>query len=801
MFRQFLKTSFRIFFREGFYSILNILGLSTGITVALIILLYLQQDLTYDRCHKNAKNIYRVNSIYVSSGKENKFALSPVAFGPRIKEEYPEVRSSVRIAGMGRVMLSYGEEKFSEQGICVADSTIFEIFTLPFTQGDPASCFRSPNSIVLTESLARKIFKGKNPVGETVVMDKTDIYQITGIMQDLPDNVHHKFTALVPIKRFDPNNEFRNFSFYNIEGYTYILLPDNYDTRHFYEKFPAFYEKYAAKDGLAYNQQYKAIIQPLLDIHFTRGWQYDQPNGNRTYIIAFLIIGLLVLSLACINYLNMTTARAERRKREIAAKKILGSDYSLLLIQFLGESMIMAILAMLVALGLTQFFLEFTNFNHVIDKNLHAEIFHNPYLLLGVPVLTLVVGLISGLYPALYLSRVHPLAMIHGNTVTGNASVFFRKALVVIQMIISMGVIICTLLIDRQIEYVRNRDLGINKENLLILPLRDTVVSNHINTLKEQLLQNTSIQSVTTAFNMPPDGLGNNLYRAEGENGMEEHNFFTLFASYDFIKTLGIKILQGREFSREIGTDFRTAFIINETLARNMGWDEPLGKRLQQNFGSDGLPYYDGTVIGVIKDFNFSSLHNSIEPMVLRLQGQEGGQLIVKINGLETAEAMKRIESTWNRMGAEFPSDYRFLDENFDNLYKKDRQQNSLIRIFSLICILISCLGLLSLSSYITASRTKEMVVRKVLGASVFRLTVLIYRETLILVVISMALASPLAYWLTDKLLRDFAYRSPVGIGVFLITMAGAIMIALGTVSYHSIKTARSDPARSLKFE
>ncbi len=801
MLYQFFRTSFRIFIREGFYSILNILGLSTGISVALIILLYLQKDLTYDRWHKNARNTYRVNSIFVSSGKENKFALSPVAFGPRIIEEYPEVRSYVRIASLGKVIIGYGEEKFSEQGISVADSTVFEIFTLPFIQGDPVSCFRSPNSIVLAESLARKIFKDKNPMGETLVIDKRDVLQVTGIMQDLPDNVHHKFTALIPIKRYDPNNELINTSFYNIEGYTYILLPENYDTRLFYEKFPAFYEKYAAKDGLAFNQQYKAVLQPFLDIHFTRGWQYDLPNGNRTYTLAFLIIGLLVLSLACINYLNMTTARAERRRREIAAKKILGSNYVLLVIQFLGESMLMAILAMLVAFGMTQFFLEFTSLNQIIDKNLHMEILRNPYLLIGVPVLTLTVGLTSGLYPALYLSRVHPLTMIHGNTATGNASGWIRKALVVVQMIISIGVIICTLLIDRQIEYVRSRDLGINKENLLILPLRDTLISNHIMILKEQLLQNTNIQSVTTAYNMPPNGLGNNLYRAETENGMEEHNFFTLFASYDFIKTMGIQLLQGREFSREIGTDFRSAFIINETLARYMGWNEPLGKRLQQNFGSDGTPYYDGTVIGVIRDFNFSSLHNAIEPMVLRLQEQEGGQLMVRLNGLEMVESMKYLESTWNRIGGEFPTDYRFLDENFEDLYRKDTQQNSLIKIFSWICILISCLGLLSLSSYITGSRTKEMVVRKVLGASMFRLTLMIYRETLVLVLVSMALASPLAFWLTDKLLRDFAYRSPLSIHVFLITLGGAILIALATVSYHSIKTARSDPAESLKFE
>ena len=801
MFRQFIKTAFRIFFREGFYSIMNILGLSTGITVALIILLYLQQDLTYDRCYKNAKNIYRVNSIFISSGKENRFALSPVSFGPNVMEEFPEIRSYVRIAGIGKKMISYGEESLPEEGVSVADSTIFDFFSLRFISGNPKTCFRSPNSIVLTEKLASKIFKNKNPIGETVVLDKTEIFQVTGIIHDLPDNVHHKYTALVPLKKYDPKNEFKNASFYNIDVYTYILVPENYDTRLFYDKFPAFYEKYAAKEGKAFNQQYRATIQPLLDIHFSREWQYDLPNGNRTYITAFLIIGLLVLTLACINYLNLTTARAERRKREIAAKKILGSQHAQLVFQFLGESMFMAIVAMLVALGLTQFFLEFTSLNQLIDKDLHVDLFNNTWLLTGVPLLTLFVGLISGLYPALYLSHVHPLTMIQGRMVVGRARGFLRKSLVVIQMVISAGVIICTLLIDRQIEYVRTRDLGINQENILILPLRDSLVANHIPAFKEQLLQDQSIEAVTTAYNLPAGLVGNNLYRAETENGMEERNFFSLFASYDFIKTLGIKILQGRDFSREIQSDFRSAFIINESLAKSMGWNEPLGKRLQQSFGSDGKPYYDGVVIGVVRDFNFASLHNAIEPMVLRLQGQDGGQLLVKINGKEVVQGMKRIEKTWNAMGTEFPSDYRFLDENFNQLYKKDRQQNSLIKTFSWICILISCLGLLSLASYIAGSRTKEIVVRKVLGASVYKLTLMIYKETLVLVMISMLIASPLAYLITDRLLRDFAYRAPVHIQVFLITWLGSILVALGTVSYHSLKTARTDPARSLKFE
>jgi putative ABC transport system permease protein len=801
MFRQFLKTAYRIFVRERFYSLLNVLGLSIGIAVALIILLYLQNDLNYDRYHKQAKNIYRVNSIYTSSGKANKFAMSPQSFGPRIKEEYPEIRAFVRLVGLGKCMVSYGEEKFYEEGIYIADSTVFEIFTHHFLIGNPATCFRLPNSIVLTEKLSRKYFKDKNPIGETLVLNKSQSFQVTGVIQDLPDNVHVQYTALIPVKLYDPNGDSKNASFYDIGVYTYLLLPENYDPRQFYEKFPAFHEKYAAKEGAAYNQQYEAVIQPLLNIHFSNEWQFDLPNGNKTYILAFFVIGLLVLSLSCINYLNMTTARAERRRREIATKKILGSMRSELVFQFLGESMLMAIVAMIVALGMTQFVLGFTSFNQLIDKNLQVELVHNASLVTGILLLTILVGLVSGLYPAFYLSHVHPLKSIQGEKVFGKSNVPFRKFLVIIQMIISIGVIICTLLIDRQINYVRKKDLGINKENLLILPLRDTLVTNHFSTLKEKLLLNPAIESVSTAYSLPAGEMGNNLYRAETENGMEENNFSSLWASYDFIKTLGIKLFTGRDFNRDIQSDFRSAFIINETLAKKMRWDEPLGKRLQQAFDTDGKPYYDGIVIGVVRDFNYTSLHNAIEPLVLRLQGQEAGQLLIRMTGKNTIETMKYIETAWNELADEFPSDFSFLDRNFDLLYKKDQQQNMLVKAFSWICILISCLGLLSLSSYITENRTKEIAIRKVYGASINTISLILYREILILVLIAAIVASPLAYWLTEKFLNDFAYKAGFSFNILLITVAGIILLALGTVSYHSLKASYSDPAKSLKYE
>jgi putative ABC transport system permease protein len=801
MILQFFKTSCRIFIRERAYSLLNIIGLSVGMASALIIYIYLQDELNYDRYHLKARNIYRVNSIYVSSGKENKFALSPVSVGPKLKEEYPEVLAFTRMDHIGTGKLSYGENTFFEENLVVADSTFFEIFTSEFILGSAPQCFRSPSGIVLTEKLSRKYFGNQDPLGKILVLDKTQSFEVTGVIKDPPQNLHLKYDALIPVKRYDPKGNLNNSSLFDISLYTYLLLPEHYDIEQFYNKFPAFYEKHAAKFGKALNQEYKVALQPLLSIHFSKEWTYDLPNGNKTYIIAFLIIGLLLLTLSSINYLNLTTARSERRKKEISIKKVFGSKRSGMIIHFLGESMLMVTLGMLFALLLTWFILGFTSFDQLIDKNISIGSGKTLTLVIGILSLTAITGLSSGLYPAFYLSNLRPLMSLQKVTRSGIFAFSLRKLLVIVQMVISIGVVIFTLLFDRQIQYVRSMDIGINKENVMILPVRDTSIIRHINSLKEKLLQYAPIKSASTAYHLPGRAAGNLLYRVETDNGMEEQNFSSMFVNYDFIKTLGIKLLEGRDFSRDFSSDFRSSFIINETLARKMGWKEPIGKRLQQNFNADGKPYYDGVVIGIMQDFNYASLHNAIEPLVLRLQGREGGQLLLKLDGNNIENTVYYIEEIWQEYSDEFPTDYTFLDKNFDMLYKKDRQQNMLIKTFSWICILISILGLIGLASYITKNRTREIAIRKVYGASAGNILLRLYREIIVLVIMSAIIVTPVAYMLTKKVMNNFAYREEPDIYIFLLTITGAVIISLGVVSYHSLKASLMNPALSLKYE
>lgn len=800
MFKYFFKTAIRAFLREKMYTLLNIIGLAIGIAVALIILLYLQQDLTFDKYHKNAKNIYRVNSIYTASGKETKFALSPVAFGPRIKEELPEVKAYVRLSNTGRRKIKNGEKELYEN-IYVADSGLFDIFTHEFLQGDPITCFRYPNSIVLSESLAGKLFGKNNPVGATLILDQSLAFQVSAIIKDLPENLHLRYEALIPTKYYDPNGDLKNAHFYDVKVYTYLLFPENYDVQEFNEKFPAFFDKYAAKRGQAMNQQYKAVLQPMLDIHFTNEWSHDLPTGNKTYTFAFLVIGILVIFLSCINYINMTTARADTRTKEIAVKKVLGSGRSNLVVQFLGESLILTIIGMIIALATAQFILEFTNFSQLIDKDLAINLKSNIFLLISIPIVILLVGIISGLYPAFYLAATESVRSALVRRGLGKSVFSFRKILVVFQMVISIGVIICTLVIDNQIKYVRSKDIGLNRENLLILPLRDSLVYNHFTAFKSNLLQKPDIVSVSSAWTVPAWGHGNLIYRVETEKGMEEINIVSMWASYDFIKTTGIKLLEGRDYDQDNPSDYKSAFIINESLAKKMGWDEPIGKHLQQNFNENGVPFFDGYVIGVVADYNFESLHNAVKPMVLRLQSNEGGCALIKVSGKEMSETLKYIESTWHKFAEDFPSDFTFLDKNYVELYKKDQQQNMLVKVLSLISIVISCIGLLSIASYITKIRNKEIVIRKVYGAPVRKITFMLYREITLLVAVSAIISIPLSYWLTEKLLNNFAYKAGFNPFLALITVTGVILLTISIVSWHSIKASYSNPARFLKME
>jgi putative ABC transport system permease protein len=801
MFKNYLVFTSRLIKRDKFHYFLNFLGLSTGIACCIIIMLFLRNELTYDRHHENADRIYRISSNYVTSGKPLLYAITSPALGPRLKEEYPEIEEYVRIFPLPEMLFCFDNKRIYQERLVLADPSILEVFTHPLLRGNKQTCLEDPNTVVLTETLARKYFGDENPMGKIIQVENQGDFMVTGVMKDPPRNSHIPIEGIISYSTWDTDQQSLRWSMYEVFGYTYVLLPENYDLAAFYEKFPVFYEKYFKADEETYGQVYKPIFLKLKDIHYNSfGFRGEMPLGNKSYLYAFFFIGIFILVLACVNYVNMATARFSTRVREIGMKKVLGSGKRNLIFQLLGESLLVSFIAMIFAYGAVLLFL--TPFNQRLELNLETWMLLDPALITAVLGLFLLIGILSGIYPAFYLSSIRSVTAISGGFSSGRTGVQMRRILVTFQFVISIGVVIITLFMNRQIEFMRHRDLGFKKENVVSIRLRDNDVISKIQAFKQELIQHPDIISVATGIGQP--GAPNTgLYRFESRENMEEHNYFVLWGGFDFIQTLGAEIVDGRDLDPSYSTDRQKGFIVNETLVRFMEWDNPIGKRVIQG------THTDGHVIGVVKDFHFTSLHNKIEPMLIRMisrpednmPGSIPDRLLVRLKSQDLTDTMKWLEERWNKFNPNRPFIFSFLDDSFDRLYDADRRQNRLVKIFSYICIVISLLGLLGLSSFTSLRRTKEVALRKILGASAAQIVLIMFREIFFLIVVSIGIAIPVSLLFIDMWLGRFAYRtgiSPVLLGAAAI---GAILVAFLTASYHSIKVAHTDPVDNLRYE
>lgn len=806
MFQTQLKFFIRVFLKDKFFSVLNILGLALGIAVSIILLLILQHDLTYDTHYANHKRIYRLGGHLQATGVDFRVARSARELASILQDEFPEVQATTRANNWDHTLVNYEnkgtEVSFYEEDIIRTDSTFFTVFKHKFIAGDENTCLNLLNSVVITQSTAARYFGEENPLDKMLSIDGQS-WKVTGVIKDPPENTHLKFDFV--LSGLSKSREWvvdkgqvKSEAFWNPDVYTYLLMPENYNPEDFYAKFPTIFTKYYKSFGDQVGGKYDPILQPLADIHFHSDLINDEATGNIAYVYAFTGIGVFIIILACINYMNLSTAKSINRASEIAMKKTLGSGKRALILSFLGESVFLAFISLLVAVELVLVVVNFTSFNSLIDKNLTADFLTNPLLVFGSLGITFFIGVLSGLYPAFYLPSVPTLNALKGSFKSGKSSVVLRKVLITTQFAISIFVVVCTLFMQDQIDFMRNKNLGFDKENILILPIQDTLVQNQITSIKNELLQHPKITSATTSYSVLGMGVNGPVLWAEGEDGAMKQQAFSMIAvGEDYFKTMNIEILKGRDFQDGPTADVDNIFMCNEAAAKLMGWGtDPIGKKVRWFHGET-----DGQVIALIKDFNFTSLHNPIEPLIIVKSRGEGGFLHLKVSGDNLSPTMDYIKQKWAGYDPNHPFEYFFLDQRFNEQYRADEIQYKLISTLSYICIFISLLGLLGLSAFTAAQRTKEIGIRKIHGAGIPRIIYLLYKDVMYLVIIAAIVVIPAAFYTIHQWMGNFAYQTSIHYLTFGIVTIFALAFAFFTVAFHSLKTARTNPVDSLKYE
>lgn len=794
MLKNLLRVALRNFKRDIGYSLLNILGLTIGITFSLFLIFYIKDELNYDRYHEKGDRIYRITSYIKEQGKdEMKWAISQFPLGPTLKQDYPEVELSTRFVGADKTMYKNGDLRFYEDKVYFADSTVFNIFTYQFIEGDANTALVAPNSMVLTQTLAEKYFgKNKPAVGKSLQNGNGDVYKITGVIKDVPKNSHLLFNALISVTSLpkDFANNWGNFSYYN-----YVLLKPNTSATAFEKKLLPMYDKYMASIFKQFNVSIRYGVQPITAIHLHSDLQNEPEElGSMSYIYIFSAVALFMIIIACINYMNLTTARSARRAKEIGIRKVTGSSKTQLVAQFLVESTLTALFALLLSIGFIALFLS--TFNSIAGKFINFSTLFEPGTLLILLLLVLLVGLIGGSYPAFYLSKFNPVHVLKGSLSKGSSNVALRRTLVVVQFTISMIMLICTWVVYGQLQYLRSKDLGFNRDYVLSLTANTNKdIRSNITAFKNEVKDKPNVLSVSTAEATPGRGINFNLFTIETKNGFIDKGVDVYGVDEDYFKTLGIEVKKGRNFSGL--PDTLHGMIVNEAMAKEFGWDEPLGKRVK--FPGDTSGQYL-EVVGVVKDFNQKSLYNPITPLIIYYRPYSNN-IQLKLDGKNLTGTIAGIEKLWKKSFPELPFQYTFLDQDFDSQYAADQKRGKIFVAFSILTILITCLGLLGLVAFTTQQRQKEISIRKIMGAGVVQIVPLITTSFIILVGISCLVAFPVAYLFMHQWLQIFTYNTGLSFAPFLLSAVAVLLITLLTVTFHTIKAAISNPVKSLRTE
>jgi len=789
MIKNYLKIAWRNLMKNKAFSFINILGLTIGITVCMMIFLFIMNEFSFDGFHKQKKNIYRV-----MRGFEISKPMVPYLSGPyatALLNDFPgEIKKAVRVMP-SNALVSFGNKAFNEKKMYLTDADFFTLFSFPLIKGDPATVLKDPNSVVLTETTAKKYFGNEDPMGKVIEIDKHLQLKVTGIAKDVPSNSHLDFDIVHPLSIYYNEKWFNTWI--NNNNFTYVLLDEHANEAQIETRFPAFMKKYG-KDIEKYGFHFFLSLTPLSDVYFEPSSMYDPvKHGDKSVVYIFLSIAVLILFIACINFMNLSTVRAVERSKEVGLRKVMGALRNHLVWQFIGESILLTLISCILSLGLLQLMMPF--YNQLLGYNLAVSWNALPIYLFLVGII-LVAGFLAGSYPAFFLSAFSPIQALKGKLKLGKGGSLFRQGLVVVQFSISVFLIIGTIIIMRQMNFVKEKELGYDKEHTVIVPIDNNDIYAHRNTFKHELESKSSIASVSTMSGEPGGFFDTHTFEVEGQH--ETWKSRTEFADFEYVKTLGLKIIAGRDFSGQYATDTTGAVLINRTAATSLGFtpDQAIGKWIK-NPVRDSLRR---RIVGVVEDFNFLSLKENMDALVIS-PSEDRRVVVIKLKPGNVQSAIATIKNSYTKVAPVYPFEYSFLDQKFDVLYKADVRQQTILSIFSGLAIFVACLGLFGLASFTAAKRTKEIGVRKVLGSSIRGIVLLLSKDLLKPVLIATFIAIPVGYYAMNNWLQNFAYRTQLHWWIFILAAFITIVIALFTVCFKAIKAALTNPAKSLRTE
>ncbi|AXE19635.1 ABC transporter permease [Runella rosea] len=807
MIRNYLKIAFRNLQRNKIYSAINIGGLAIGMATCLLITLYVLDEISYDRYHQKADRIYRIDFDVKFGGQDRSFATVSDGMGAALKNDYPFIETFTRFRPID-ILVKKGNQNIRESMSMFVDNSVFEVFDIPLIEGDAKTALQEPFTIVLDEQTAQKYFGKTQVLGMTMTIDE-NAYKVTGVMKNIPENSH--FRGRNMFLSMESSADSRANNWLNNNFFTYLVFKEGTKPEQLQSQFDKVIKKYMMPQfksvmGIKSIEELEKAgnrvalgLTPLTDIHLHSNKFFElSPNSSIQYVYIFSAIALFILLIACVNFMNLSTARSVNRAKEVGVRKVMGSVRAMLMNQFLSESILMSLIAFILGLGIATLILPF--FNDLSAKNLSLSFIKKPLLLSILFSFAVFIGLLAGIYPALFLSSFKPISVLKGKLSATNKGGYLRSSLVVFQFFASIFLIISTIVIYRQLDFIQKQNIGFNREQVIVI--NDTnLLEKGLESFKNELLQISGIKSATiSAFLPTPSYRNNTVFWTEGQLGADNGISMQFWeVGYDYTETLKMQFVAGRDFDKTMSTD-SSAIIINETTAKQTGYKNPIGQKLYA-YGSnlkDLIPY---TIIGVVKNFNYASLRENVASLSMCLAKNPYGMISVRVQSNDFKESIAKIEERWKLRAGRTPLNYQFLDDAFDNMYRTEQRIGKVFISFAVLAILIACLGLFGLATFTAEQRTKEIGVRKVLGASIWSIVRLLSKDFLKLVCLAFVIASPLAYYAMSTWLKDFAFRTDISLWIFVVSGTSALTISLLTVSYQAIKAALMNPVKSLKTE